>query len=99
MARRTARPRRDSQRASVACSIKHTGQRVGPDTCTAGIPARPLRLRDGVKTEAEGNSGHDSPCWQLPYPGMQAVTMISTKAPEAIKLASTVARAGLAAGK
>ena len=35
----------------------------------------------------------------LPQSGVQAVTMISTKAPCAIKLASTVARAGLAVGK
>ena len=65
----------------------------------AGAPARPTRLRDGMRTQADGGSGHDSSCWPLHYPGMQAVTMISTKAPEAISLASTVARTGLSVGK
>ena len=35
----------------------------------------------------------------LPQSGVYAVTMTSTKAPCAIKVASTVARAGLAVGK
>jgi hypothetical protein len=51
---------RPSTRQPRDQQYREPGQRLGPDPYTAGAPARPIRPRGGMKTQADGVSGHNS---------------------------------------